>query len=91
VGLNLTAADTVILYDPWWNPAAEQQAIDRAHRLGQDKPVFIYKLIAAGTIEERILTLQAKKLHLADQVLAGAVADLGLTEQDFDELLKPLD
>lgn len=90
VGLNLTAADTVILYDPWWNPAAEQQAIDRVHRIGQDKPVFIYKLIAAGTIEERILTMQAKKLHLADQILAGAVADLGLTEEDFEELLKPL-
>jgi SNF2 family DNA or RNA helicase len=53
VGLNLTAADTVIHYDPWWNPAAENQATDRAHRLGQDKPVFVYKLIVAGSIEKR--------------------------------------
>ncbi|BFL83156.1 hypothetical protein LFREDSHE_16060 [Shewanella baltica] len=52
-GLNLTAADTVIHYDPWWNPAAEKQATDRAHRIGQDKPVFVYKLIAEGTVEEK--------------------------------------
>ena len=58
-GLNLTAADTVIHYDPWWNPAVEDQATDRAHRIGQDKPVFVYKLIAEGTVEERILELQA--------------------------------
>jgi len=61
VGLNLTAADTVIHYDPWWNPAAENQATDRAHRLGQDKPVFVYKLVAAGSIEEKILALQDKR------------------------------
>jgi SNF2 family DNA or RNA helicase len=54
VGLNLTAADTVIHYDPWWNPAAENQATDRAWRIGQDKPVFVYKLIAKGTLEEKI-------------------------------------
>ena len=57
-GLNLTAADAVILYDPWWNPAVEAQAIDRAHRLGQHKPVFVYRMIATGTIEEKILALQ---------------------------------
>jgi SNF2 family DNA or RNA helicase len=61
VGLNLTAADTVIHYDPWWNPAVENQATDRAHRIGQDKPVFVYKLIVAGSIEEKILALQEKK------------------------------
>lgn len=54
VGLNLTAADTVIHYDPWWNPAVEAQATDRAHRIGQDKPVFVYKLICTGTVEEKI-------------------------------------
>ena len=65
-GLNLTRADTVIHYDPWWNPAVESQATDRAHRIGQDKPVFVYRLIAGDTIEERILALQARKRELAD-------------------------
>jgi len=64
-GLNLTAADTVIHYDPWWNPAVEAQATDRAHRIGQDKPVFVYKLIAEGTIEQRMLELQDRKAALA--------------------------
>ncbi len=68
VGLNLTEADTVIHYDPWWNPAVEHQATDRAHRIGQDKPVFVYKLVAEGTVEERILALQERKQRLADQV-----------------------
>ncbi len=65
-GLNLTRADTVIHYDPWWNPAVEAQATDRAHRIGQDKPVFVYRLIASDTVEERILALQARKKELAD-------------------------
>lgn len=60
VGLNLTAADTVVLYDPWWNPAGEDQAIDRAHRIGQDKPVFVHKLIVSGTIEEKMAALKEK-------------------------------
>ena len=60
-GLNLTAADTVIHYDPWWNPAVEEQATDRAYRMGQDKPMFVYKLIASGTVEEKILEIQDKK------------------------------
>ncbi len=71
VGLNLTAADTVIHYDPWWNPAAETQAADRAHRIGQDKPVFVYRLICANTVEERIEELKARKAELAEAVLAG--------------------
>ncbi|WP_313950136.1 DEAD/DEAH box helicase [Accumulibacter sp.] len=71
VGLNLTAADTVIHYDPWWNPAAENQATDRAHRLGQDKPVFVYKLIVAGSIEEKILALQERKAELAASILSA--------------------
>lgn len=66
VGLNLTEADTVIHYDPWWNPAAENQATDRAHRIGQDKPVFVYKLIAENTLEEKILDMQVKKQLLAE-------------------------
>ncbi|MFK8079839.1 MAG: SNF2-related protein [Granulosicoccus sp.] len=65
-GLNLTAADTVIHYDPWWNPAVENQATDRAHRIGQDKPVFVYKLIADNTVEDKIVAMQARKQALAD-------------------------
>ncbi|MDT8283341.1 MAG: C-terminal helicase domain-containing protein, partial [Gammaproteobacteria bacterium] len=68
VGLNLTEADTVIHYDPWWNPAVEMQATDRAHRIGQQKPVFVYKLITEGTVEEKILAMQAKKQQLASNV-----------------------
>ena len=70
-GLNLTAADTVIHYDPWWNPAVEKQATDRTHRIGQDKAVFVYKLIAEGTIEEKIKELQKHKQDIADSVLSG--------------------
>ena len=65
-GLNLTAADTVIHYDPWWNPAVERQATDRAHRIGQDKPVFVYKLVAKDTLEEKIVAMQERKQALAD-------------------------
>ncbi|MGV3526269.1 MAG: SNF2-related protein [Candidatus Sericytochromatia bacterium] len=68
VGINLTAADTVIHYDPWWNPAAENQATDRAWRIGQDKPVFVYKLIAEQTVEEKILQLQQKKAQLSEGI-----------------------
>ncbi|MCP4212326.1 MAG: DEAD/DEAH box helicase [Halieaceae bacterium] len=69
-GLNLTEADTVILYDPWWNPAVETQAVDRAHRIGQDKPVFIYKLIVENSVEEKMLAMQARKRALARGVYA---------------------
>ncbi|MGH6645463.1 SNF2-related protein [Aquabacterium sp.] len=89
-GLNLTAADTVILYDPWWNPAVEQQAIDRAYRIGQDKPVFVYKLLANGTVEDKMVELQARKAGLADLLLSGVASDAALNAQDFDELFKPL-
>ena len=70
-GLNLTAADTVIHYDPWWNPAAEAQATDRAHRIGQQKKVFVYKLIASNTVEQKVQLLQQHKRQLADQLFAG--------------------
>lgn len=91
VGLNLTAADTVIHYDPWWNPAAENQATDRAWRIGQDKPVFVYKLIAKGTLEQKIQELQRRKSELADAVLAGGAAqDLLLTQDDLQAILAPL-
>jgi SNF2 family DNA or RNA helicase len=91
VGLNLTAADTVIHYDPWWNPAAENQATDRAHRLGQDKPVFVYKLIAAGSIEEKIVALQEKKAVLADSILSeDAAGAVKFSVDDLDALFEPI-
>lgn len=77
VGLNLTAADTVIHYDPWWNPAAENQATDRAHRIGQDKVVFVYKLITEGTVEEKIVNMQERKQSLADAVYSGKESQSG--------------
>ncbi|NJL72716.1 MAG: SWF/SNF helicase family protein [Candidatus Competibacteraceae bacterium] len=90
-GLNLTAADTVIHYDPWWNPAAEDQATDRAHRIGQDKNVFVYRLIAQGTIEERMLELQARKRNLASQIIDGSVdSSTKFTEEDLEKLLAPI-
>ncbi|GAA5513409.1 RNA polymerase-associated protein RapA [Deinococcus carri] len=92
VGLNLTAADTVIHLDPWWNPAAEAQATDRAYRIGQDKPVFVYKLIAAGSVEERILDLQNRKAALAKGVLDGGLSSATqLTSSDLDLLFAPLE
>ena len=91
VGLNLTAADTVIHYDPWWNPAVENQATDRAHRLGQTKPVFVYKLIVAGSIEEKILVLQEKKAALAASILSDDRAgEVKFSETDIRALLAPL-
>jgi superfamily II DNA or RNA helicase len=92
VGLNLPQADTVIHYDPWWNPAAENQATDRAHRIGQKNQVFVYKLVAQGTIEERILALQERKAALAESMYSGALARKQplFTESDVAELLRPL-
>jgi SNF2 family DNA or RNA helicase len=92
VGLNLPQADTVIHYDPWWNPATEAQATDRAHRIGQTRSVWVIKLVAQGTIEERILALQARKAALADSMYSGATArrEPMFTEGDLAELLQPL-
>jgi superfamily II DNA or RNA helicase len=91
VGLNLTAADTVIHVDPWWNPAVEQQATDRAHRIGQAHTVWVYKLVVEGSIEERILALQARKAALADGILGrdGAMTSK-FSQTDLDALLAPL-
>ena len=92
VGLNLTAADTVIHYDPWWNPAAENQATDRAHRIGQDKPVFVYKLIAEGSLEERILQMQQSKADLARGILEGdSIVGAKITAEDLQALFAPLE
>lgn len=91
VGLNLTAADTVIHYDPWWNPAVENQATDRAHRLGQEKPVFVYKLIVAGSIEEKILALQERKAELAAGILSeDRRVDVKFGTDDLAALFEPL-
>ena len=90
VGLNLTAADVVIHFDPWWNPAAEAQATDRAHRIGQQQPVFVYKLIAEGTVEEKILQLQADKHALASQLYGDENAlPTRLTAEDLEALFAP--
>ena len=89
-GLNLTAADTVIVYDPWWNPAVERQAMDRAHRIGQDKPVFVHRLIAEHTVEAAIQRMQARKQALADALFEGTGrGPLGLTAGDIDALFGP--
>lgn len=90
-GLNLTRADTVILYDPWWNPAVQDQATDRSHRIGQENPVFVYKLITSGTVEEAILAIQEKKRALFDGILSNkAEGGIGLTEMDVAQFFMPL-
>jgi superfamily II DNA or RNA helicase len=87
VGLNLTAADTVIHYDPWWNPAAENQATDRAHRIGQTKNVFVHRLMTENSIEEKMEVLKARKSALAEGILSGAGASaLKMTEGDVEML-----
>ena len=92
LGLTLTAADTVIHFDPWWNPAVEAQASARAHRIGQDKPVFVYQLVVAGSIEERMLALQERKRALAGAVLGtDSGGALKFSEEELGRLLAPLE
>ncbi len=87
-GLNLTAADYVFILDPWWNPAVEAQAVDRAHRMGQTKPVFAYRLIAKDTVEEKVMKLQEDKRGLAEAVIQGGTGLLkNLSRSDLDRLL----
>jgi SNF2 family DNA or RNA helicase len=92
-GLNLTAADTVIHYDPWWNPAVERQASDRAHRIGQTRPVTVYRLVCEGTVEERMLALHERKLSLSEAIAQGAerrsLEGLTLDEADLATLFAP--
>lgn len=88
IGLNLTAADHVFLLDPWWNPAAEDQAADRAHRIGQDKPVFVSRLVAKDSVEERMLALQSKKRMMADAALGEAGGAAAITREDLLALLE---
>lgn len=87
VGLNLTGADTVILVDLWWNPAVEAQAIGRAHRMGQEETVEVYRLVTKGTIEEKIQELQEQKKHLVSQVLDGTESRGSLTLAQIREIL----
>jgi superfamily II DNA or RNA helicase len=89
-GLTLTSADVVIHYDPWWNPAIQAQATDRAYRIGQKKPVISYQLFVAGSVEERIIGLQRSKKHVADAILGQGAAGGALTEGDLDVLFAPL-
>ena len=87
-GLNLTAADTVIHFDPWWNPSVENQATDRVHRIGQSKIVNIYKLITNNTVEEKILSLQDKKRNLINMAIDEEVPDMsGLNNEDLKFVL----
>ena len=87
-GLNLTAADYVIHMDPWWNPAVEDQASDRAHRLGQKRPVTVYRLITENTIEEKIIKLHEDKRDLADSLLEGTDASSKMSAADLLDLIK---
>ena len=90
-GLNLTAADTVIHYDPWWNPAVENQATDRAHRIGQNKTVFVYKFVTKGTVEEKILEMQKNKHALMEGLFSGAEeSKLKMSDKDLQSLFDPL-
>ena len=88
VGLNLTAADYVIHMDPWWNPAVEDQASDRAHRIGQMRPVTVYRMVMKNTIEEQIIALHNQKRDLADNLLAGTNVADKLNAEDLLALLK---
>jgi SNF2 family DNA or RNA helicase len=92
-GLNLTAADSVIHYDPWWNPAVTRQATDRAHRIGQDQPVFVYHLLARDTVEDRMMTMQREKADLGERLLGGADASATpdiLDRATIESLFQPL-
>jgi SNF2 family DNA or RNA helicase len=87
-GLNLTNADHVFLLDPWWNPAVEDQAADRTHRIGQERPVFVHRLVARDSVEERILDLQDHKRSIAEAALGEAAAPAGITRDELMELLR---
>jgi SNF2 family DNA or RNA helicase len=88
MGINLTAADYVIHLDPWWNPAVEDQAADRAHRIGQDHPVTIYRLVTEDTVEEKIIQLHAEKRDLADSLLEGSDMSYKVDAEELIELLR---
>ena len=86
-GLNLTAADHVFLMDPWWNPAVEEQAADRAHRIGQEKPVNVFRIVSENTVEEKVLKLQEKKRMIANAALHNASQAASITKEELMSLL----
>ncbi|HIE06710.1 MAG TPA: DEAD/DEAH box helicase, partial [Desulfarculaceae bacterium] len=88
LGLNLTAADYVLHLDPWWNPAIEDQASDRAHRIGQTRPVTVYRLITKSSIEEKIVRLHQEKRNLADQILTASDQSARFSTKELLELIK---
>ena len=90
-GLNLVSADTVIHFDPWWNPSSQAQATDRAYRIGQTRPVFVYDLIVEGSVEAKMVELQRRKRALAEGVLTDRAAGAALTPEDVEGLFAPLD
>jgi SNF2 family DNA or RNA helicase len=90
VGITLTAADHIYILDPWWNPAAEDQAADRAHRIGQENPVFIHRLVARDTVEDKILLLQKKKKALAEGVIGRGGQSAEPTKEEILSLLASL-
>ena len=89
LGLNLTAANYVILMDPWWNPSIEDQATDRAHRIGQERNVTVIRLVSANTIEEKILKLHEMKQDISDRVLEGTGNSAGLTMDEILDMVSP--
>ena len=90
-GLNLAAADTVIIYDPWWNPAVEHQAVDRAHRIGQTRAVSVYRLVTEHSIEQKIMDLKSKKSRLVEALISeNAMSPLNLSKTDLESLFSPL-
>jgi SNF2 family DNA or RNA helicase len=90
-GLNLTAADTVVIYDPWWNPAVESQAVDRAHRIGQTKAVSVYRLVTENSVEKKIMDLKEKKSRLVDALVnENGLSTLQLSKTDLMNLFSPL-
>jgi SNF2 family DNA or RNA helicase len=86
-GINLASADTVMLYDPWWNPAVEDQAVDRVHRIGQSKEVSVYRLVARGTVEEKIFELKQRKRDLSGRLIGGEAGG-AFSAADVEELLR---
>ncbi len=90
-GLNLTAADTVVIYDPWWNPAVESQAVDRAHRIGQSKTVNVYRLVTENSIEQKIMALKARKAKIVDALInENGLSTLKLSKEDLENLFSPI-
>jgi len=90
-GLNLMAADTVIIYDPWWNPAVESQAVDRAHRIGQNKTVSVYRLVTEESVEQKIMALKEKKSKIVDALInENGLSTVKLTKTDLESLFSPL-